>query len=97
MQRSIDFVHQLNAKTKNCDCRKKVGQVEPAPWPHFEEPCHEIDDFAAQGTSDTLSITVDGFACILSCLLIAYSGGLTCFEEPRDEIKWAQLHGTRDA
>ncbi len=89
MQSSIDFVHQLNAKTKNCGCRKKVGPVEPAPW--------QIDNFAAQGTPDALSITVDGFACILSCLLIAYSGGLTCFEEPRDEIKWAQLHGTRDA
>jgi hypothetical protein len=41
---------------------------------------HEVDDFAAQGTPDTLTITGDGFACILSCLLIVYSGGLTFFE-----------------
>jgi hypothetical protein len=40
---------------------------------------HEIDDFAAQGTTDILLITGDGFACILSCLLIVYSGGFTFF------------------
>jgi hypothetical protein len=59
---------------------------------------HEVDDFAAQGTPDTLSITGDGLACILSCLMIVYSGGFTFFEEPHDEIKWEQLgHSTRDA
>ncbi len=58
---------------------------------------HDVDDFAVQGTPDTLLITGDGFACILSCLLIVYSGGFT-FEGPRDEIQWAQLgHSTRDA
>jgi hypothetical protein len=61
MQRQIDFVHQLNAETKNCNCRKKWGQFEPVFCPHFEEPCHEIDDFATQGTPDTLSITGDVF------------------------------------
>jgi hypothetical protein len=58
---------------------------------------HGIDDCAAQGMPDTLSIRGDGFACILPCLLIVYSGGFTFFEEPRDEIEWAQLHRTREA
>ncbi len=61
---------------------------------------HEVDDFAAQGTPDTLSITSDEFACILSSWLtvIVYSGGFIFLKGPRDEIKWAQLgHCTRES
>jgi hypothetical protein len=46
--------------------------------------------FAAQGTPDILTITGDGFACIISCLQILYYGSpflyFQKFRYPRPEI-----------
>jgi hypothetical protein len=54
-------------------------------------------DFAVQGAPESLAIAGDGFACILSCLQNLYSSGFTFFEQPRDEIIWAQFRRTRGA